>query len=242
MRSPKALIARLLSLAGWEVRRTDPGRGDSMEDALCRLAPRHPVATVIDVGASDGRWSRQALRHFPEAAYLLIEAQSGPHEGALKVLAAARKKVQYVIAAAGDHEGSTHFDASDPLGGVASAQPTGKADLVVPMVTVDAEVRRRGLSPPYLLKLDTHGFEPPIFEGAHEVLAATALLVVEAYNFELVPGTLRFHQLCTYLETRGLRCIDVADVMRRPGDRAFWQCDLFFVPKESPEFSSNSFR
>jgi hypothetical protein len=39
------------------------------------------------------------------------------------------------------------------------------------MRTIDGLVRRNNLGGPYVLKLDTHGFEVPILEGAHAVLA-----------------------------------------------------------------------
>ena len=75
-----------------------------------------------------------------------------------------------------------------------------------------------------------------------EALGRTTLLVIEAYNFEVQPGCLRFHEMCGYLEERGLRCIDLVDVLRRPGDGALWQFDLFFVRADRPEFASNSYR
>ncbi len=69
------------------------------------------------------------------------------------------------------------------------------------MTTVDTEVERLGLRPPHLLKLDTHGFEREIFIGAEKALATSSLLVVEAYNFELRPGAMRFHELCAFLDS-----------------------------------------
>jgi len=100
-------------------------------------------------------------------------------------------------------------------------------------------VERRGLEPPYLVKLDTHGHEVSILEGARRTLQASSLLVVEAYNFDIGEGALRFHQMCRHMEELGFRCADLADPMWRPGDAFFWQMDLFFVPRNRPEFVSN---
>jgi hypothetical protein len=56
----------------------------SMEAGLLRTARRGiEVATIVDVGASDGRWSDLATRYFPSARYLLIEANS-VHEPGLR--------------------------------------------------------------------------------------------------------------------------------------------------------------
>jgi hypothetical protein len=73
------------------------------------------------------------------------------------------------------------------------------------------------------------------------VLKQTQLIVVEAYNFTLVGGCLRFHELCAFLEERGFRCLDLFDVMHRPGDGVLWQMDLIFAPAGRAEFGNNSF-
>jgi FkbM family methyltransferase len=212
----------------------------TLKNALRRWRHKE-IASVIDVGASDGRWSRQAMQCFPHAKYLLIEAQAEPHAEALREFEERHANVDVVLAAAGDREGEIHFDASSPLGGQASETPFAENSIAVPMVTIDSAVRARGLKPPYLLKLDTHGFEQPIFEGAAETLRQANLVIVEAYNFRLSAGCLKFHELCGYLEAKGFRCLDLFDVMHRPGDGALWQFDLAFAPAGAPEFESNEF-
>lgn len=255
-----SLVVRTLRRFGYEARRLDgvpdrevatppnptaaapwtPAEG-TMLAAIARFAPRFEMATILDVGASDGRWSEEARRYYPRAAYLLIEAQGAPHEAALRRHCERWLNSQYVIAAAGHRVGSVHFDTSDPFSGVARERPFEKCNELVPMTTVDAEVEARGLAAPFLLKLDTHGFEREIFEGARRTLERTNLIVVEAYNFELQRGSLRFHQLCEFLEQRGFRCLDIVDVMRRPGDGVLWQCDLFFAPASRPEFAEEGY-
>jgi FkbM family methyltransferase len=74
------------------------------------------VGTVIDVGASDGNWSETMMKHYPDANYLLVEAQAAEHGAALKRFEASHSKVRYDLCAAGDREGETHFHASGPLG------------------------------------------------------------------------------------------------------------------------------
>jgi hypothetical protein len=61
-------------------------RAMSTDRALWRVANRDlEIGTVIDIGASDGRWSDVCAKHYPDAHYLLIEAQD-PHEEALKAM------------------------------------------------------------------------------------------------------------------------------------------------------------
>jgi hypothetical protein len=189
----------------WIERRSfiPPSQGPANIHIVMRRRSLPSVQTVIDVGASDGRWLREVMRYYPAARYLLIEAQER-----------------------------------------AQASPTAylKNNIVVPMETVDGLVRKHGLSGPFLLKLDTHGFEVAIFEGAVETLANCTMLIVEAYNFTLCPGCLRFHELCAYLEEHGFRCVDVFDTMVRPRDQAFWQMDMVFIPASEPVFQVAEFR
>jgi FkbM family methyltransferase len=237
----KSLIQAAARRAGYEIRRIETQPNGLMGPSLKRLAMHHPVQTVIDVGASDGRWSLMAQQSFPDAAFLLFEAQEGPYADALRGLAASDSHMHAVLAAAGDHSGTIHFDARLADGGVASPEPTGPHDIVVPLTTVDAEVARLGLTGPYLLKLDTHGYEVPILAGASTVLADAAMLVIEAYNFQLTPTSLQFYEMCDYLAQRGFRVIDLVDPMWRPRDGAFWQMDVIYLRADQPEFQSSTY-
>lgn len=212
----------------------------SLRAALGRCRQRTPqIGTLIDVGASNGSWSLLARRLFPEMSCFMIEAQV-EHEPALKKLRSGDDSFDYIIAAAGDSGGSVHFQEGDLFGGAAAHNPDGAGFRLVPMVAIDTLVKERGLEPPFLLKLDTHGFEVPILEGARETLASTSLLVVETYNFQLTPECLRFHEICAYLEDRGFRCVDICDPLFRK-DGVLWQMDLFFMPALNTEFTSNSY-
>ena len=109
------------------------------------------------------------------------------------------------------------------------------------MTTIDNQVRRRGLAGPFLIKLDTHGFELPILAGAAGTLGMTTALVIEVYNFKIAPTAVRFPQLCQFMEDKGFRCVDIFDPMYRPKDRVFWQMDMVFMRADRPEFKSNTF-
>jgi FkbM family methyltransferase len=247
MRSPRAAVRRIVDFAldkvGFRLLNKSAVPHElGLDSALTRLgfAAEVPIGTVIDVGASDGRWSRVVMRHFPRARYLLIDANR-VHEAALQRFCAEHPNAEYALTAAGGRTGELYFDARDPFIGVASETPPAFEHITVPVTTVDEEVRRRGLPPPYLLKLDTHGFEVPILEGARKTLEQTNLAVIEAYNFKLMDGCLRFHELCGYLDARGLRTIDLIDPMFRP-DGVLWQLDLIFLAADRPQFRTNGFR
>jgi FkbM family methyltransferase len=229
---------RLLHPLGLHLARRD--RAFEMDGLLARAAARGvTVGTWIDVGASDGSWSLQAKKYFPTARFLLFE----PLDERQASLAALQRRHGFTIVAvaAGASPGTIAFAVDPALDGSGVAGPGATVTRSVAVETIDRTVAAHALPAPFALKLDTHGHEIPVLTGASAVLAQASLLVIEAYNFRLTPGTLRFHELCGWLETRGFRCCDLADPMRRPRDGALWQMDLAFAPAGSPLFASDTY-
>ncbi len=217
-------------------------RAFEMDGLLARAAAREPgIATWIDVGASDGSWSLRARRHFPDARFLLFEPLAERQE-TLETLCM-RYNFSIEACAAGAAKGEVTFVIDDELDGSGVATSTdAKSVRKVRVDRVDTVVASRGLPGPYALKLDTHGYEIPVLLGSEKILPSTRLLIIEAYNFQLGPDTLRFHELCAWMEKQGFRCCDLADPMRRPGDGMLWQMDLAFAPASSPLFSNTSYK
>lgn len=228
----------LLHPLGLHLARAD--RAFEMDGLLARAAARGiEVGTWIDVGASDGIWSRRARRHFPRAKFLLFEPLA-EHAAALRALEQSHG-FAHVAAAAGGAPGEIAFAVDAGLDGSGVAAPGATGTRTVPVETIDRAAVVRDLPAPFAIKLDTHGHELPVLTGAVRTLESATLLVIEAYNFKLTPGCLRFHELCAWLEARGFRCCDLADPMRRPQDGALWQMDLAFARADSPLFATNSY-
>lgn len=214
----------------------------SLESALERIKVKDiKIETVIDVGASNGSWAKIVQQYFPKAFYYLIEANPY-HLNSLEKFKLSSENIDFVLAAAGDINGEIYFDASDPFGGLASHISSQDANIKVPIVTIDSVCKLHDLQPPFLIKLDTHGFEIPIFEGSSEILNKTNLVIVETYNFNIAENSLRFHKICEYLENKGFRCIDICDPLFREKDLALWQFDLFFIRSDHPTFLCNSWK
>lgn len=240
----KNIISRLFEILGYKIIRTGREKERllsefSQKGALYRRSIGNTeIRTVIDVGASNGCWSKMCMEFFPDCSYFLVEAQTD-HEPALKKFVRKNINAYYIIAAAGDNEGELYFDNASLFGGTASHAPFRGSNIVVKATMIDTIVKQFCLVPPYLIKLDTHGFEIPILEGAAETLKKTNLLVIEAYNYQITENSLRFFELCRYMEEKGFLPIDVSDLIRRKKDHSFWQMDISFIRKESPEFKDN---
>jgi FkbM family methyltransferase len=212
-----------------------------MGDGLKWLADNgFHFSTVLDVGASDGRWSAKCMNFYPEARYALFEPQP-THSRALDDFAnACGQDIVLIKQAVGGSEGHTLFDASDPFGG-ALADEQGDHTIKVGLTTIDAARLRNQFEAPFLLKLDTHGYEKSILAGANDSLEQCEALIIEAYNFRIKEEALLFWELCSFLSDKGFRPIDLVDVSHRRYDNALWQMDLFFIRSNWKGFSRTSY-
>jgi FkbM family methyltransferase len=225
----------ILKPAGYRISRLQKRDITALESALARVVARGmEINAIIDIGASNGQWTQLAHPYFPKSSSLLVEANP-VHEASLRTFAKKFPYAAYVLQAAGDTVGEIFFDAHEPFAGVASHTPLPVPTITVP--TIDALVEARSLRPPYLIKLDTHGFEVPILKGAQQALKETNLLIVETYNFQINPTSFKFYEICQLLANWGFAPIDFCDPMWRRHDNAFWQFDIFFVRADRKEFA-----
>jgi FkbM family methyltransferase len=219
------MVRRVLEASRRIVGRAE-GQPGGMRSAL-RLLARLGVepATIADVGASDGRWSRCAHKVFPRAELVLFEPQPA-HATALERFTMDQPTAKIVRSAVGGSRGVSAFAASDPWSGVLEQQGT-ESSITVPVVTLDDALADS--KSPILVKLDTHGVEPAILAGAEQTLIRSVAWIIEAYNQRIAPGSLLFWELCAHMADQGFRPIDLVDVMHRPHDETLWQMDLFFI-------------
>ena len=83
----------------------DLGPNLSMGAMLQRLAGRDvPIQTVIDIGASDGKWSVACMEDFPKASYLAIEPLEERQE-ALERAKTHYSNFDYALCVAGEVDG-----------------------------------------------------------------------------------------------------------------------------------------
>jgi len=239
----KQSIKKVLNKSGIVLSATDRYSHSSMGESLQWLnSSGFHVTTVLDVGASNGCWSESCMSFFPNAHYILFEPQP-THSDALDSFASThRQKVSLVKKAVGATEGHTFFDATDPFGGQLNAGGSGKHSIKVDVTTLDNSLSHLQVEGPYLLKLDTHGFEKGILEGASHMLTQANVLIIEAYNYRITQEALLFWELCAFLAERGFRPVDLVDVMHRQRDKSLWQMDLVFVKDDWEGFDRNTYK
>lgn len=211
---------------------------------LQRLAERTPIATIIDVGASDGRWSEMARKVWPEAALILLEPNPVHFPAMRERLARIGGVAEHMPFLVGGTEGSerVRFNSADPF----QAADPDDAGAEVPRCTIDMEALAFGIEkpafcPPYLIKLDCHGREHEILAGARGALKHTAALVVEVYTRSLGPNSLELADLLPIIKAHGFAPTDLCDPMIRPLDGRMSQVDMLFERIDAPGMDRGGF-
>jgi FkbM family methyltransferase len=209
-----------------------------LDGALRRLqGQKMEIASLIDIGASNGSWSRVFAEYFPDRDHLLIDANQ-VHEADLKKACQEHPRWRYALTAVGATQGELYFDSSDPLGGHLAETPHNENYRPCPVTTIDSLLERQPLPGPFMIKLDTHGVEIPILSGAAKTLQQTTAIVIEAYNFTFGQPAVPFWDLCRHMLGLGFRPLDIFDLLYRELDNAFWQLDLLFVRSDLPLFEN----
>lgn len=216
--------------------------GMDMDSVMRSMAPRAArVRTVIDIGASDGRWSRRAMKFFPQAKFIGVEPLR-EREARLKALRDSDPRFDYALCVAGEKdEEIIELAVGADLDGSTVGGSEG-ALRQVPSRSIDAIAALKQCTGPFMLKFDTHGFEVPILKGAVKTLHDTHYIIMEVYNYRHTKGTLLFHEMCALLESSGFRCFNAADPMLRPLDGSLWQMDLFFARHDNDLFRENTYQ
>lgn len=215
---------------------------NKMSSGLMRCKNRgFTPTTIIDVGAAEGKWTLDAMKIWDNSNFVLFEPLK-ERDKDMDIIAATHRNCFVVKAGAGDKKGQINFYVTEDLDGSGIADNgTGADKRIINITTIDDEIGRLALDGPFLLKLDTHGYEVPIIEGALSTLKETELCVIECYGFQIAPKSLLFWEMCQYMDLKGFRLIDIVDVMHREKDKAFWQCDAFFAPKHHESFKYSTY-
>lgn len=238
----KAVVKKILRKAGWELRRTSANSRSTMAEGLDWLRRNNfDVKTVLDVGASNGCWSKECMRFFPKSKFVLFEPQP-VHNEALKLFSKSYKQAVIIKKAVGPSDGYTFFDSSDPFGGSILKSNESDCSIEVEMTTIDSAVSLHQIECPFLLKLDTHGYEKGILSGAAKTIEKTKILIIEAYNYRITEEAFLFWELCAFLSDKGFRPIDLVDVLHRQYDNSLWQMDLFFIRSDWEGFKYTSYK
>jgi FkbM family methyltransferase len=248
----RLLVKRLFARAGLDVRflksveaarRKD--KADSWRRAWSCVAGR-TVATVVDIGANTGQFSRLASELWPGARILAFE----PLPECFAELQAFLDGVPGARAfevAAGSEEGraTIHRSAFSPSSSLLAMGERHKElwphtaaheGVEVKVRRVDDVLADVELRPEVLVKIDVQGFERHVIAGAMGTLCAAAVVVVEVAFEPLYDGQASFDAVYTSLRGLGLEFRGFVEQVVDPGSgRAVYADALFERRRPAPE-------
>lgn len=238
----EALVRTALRRKGLELKPIGaPVRGYA--DFMSRVARRGlRPGTVIDVGVATGTpWLHG---RFPEAQLVLVEPNPR-FEQPLSQMATQWNAVVFRHAV-GASSGVLvlHEDQAAPSSTSAFPLDLGLrqkreardgvrsfADIRVPIKTLDETLGTR-FPGPYLLKIDTEGFEREVLLGATKTLESTAMIIVESSVAPRFQGACSFAELVRLMDERGFRLFDILYVKPLGRGGAINYMDTAFIRKD----------
>jgi FkbM family methyltransferase len=238
------LIRSGLGALGLEIRRKRRTTGDligrmyglrsSMKEVLEHLVSLGlSPAAVIDVGVAYGTPALYAA--FPSARHLLIEPLQ-EFEPYMQDICA-QYNAEYLLAAASAKPGKMEIGVTADLTGSSLMRAEGEKR-EVPVVTLDNVCRKRGLTGPFVVKVDVQGAELSVLDGSSSILKDTELAILEVSFFRFADGFPELYDVVEYMKTRGFVVYEIFGGHNRPLDGARAQTDIAFV-KEDGRFRAS---
>jgi FkbM family methyltransferase len=200
-------------------------------------------ASIIDIGAYHGDWSRMVRRIYPNTPIFMLEANP-EMESHIAKAAVEVGNAKYRVALLGPKpDPSVLFHVMETGSSVfADKSLMPRSATRLSMTTLDEVLSKAGdLAAPHFLKLDVQGYELEVLRGAERVLAKTEVALLEVSLIEFNEGAPLFAEVVAFMAARGLVTYDLSGFSRRESDRALFQVDLLFARESSVLRSKRAF-
>ncbi len=226
---------RSLARVGLEIGRRRP---DNIHSTRADLLRRAGVASVIDVGANEGQWAGMVLERGYAGPLLSLEpgseafraltARASAHPPWLveRCAAGAAPATLTLNVAGGTYASSFLPTASWVAEGSELARASSEDVQVEPL---DHIVARHALPGPYLLKVDTQGFEREVLAGASSVLGRTVALEIELSFRSLYAGQPPAHEMLALIDDLGFGLVGLYPGYADPRTGYALELDGLFV-------------
>ena len=188
-------------------------------------------ATIIDVGAYQGDWTRLARRVFPDAPVLMIEAQSAKRPFLDKVCTDL-PNVRYEQALLSRSSGEKVRFFEMETGSSMFSENSNVARTEKELVTETLDRLAGSVASPTLLKIDVQGAEIEVLEGARETLSACEVVQLEVALLPYNEGAPSITEVLNYMSEREFVPFDISG-MSRPNGIDLAQVDLLFTRSSS---------
>ena len=191
------------------------------------------VKEVIDVGAYKGEFTRDVLKIYPDARYLMVEANP-EREIDIKNFIASRNnsnlfyEMALLASESGRQQGFSVMDVASSA--LEEHHATGAKRVVLPTKTLDEVAASQGFTSVSFIKLDVQGYELEILKGGSKVMQTADAVLLEVSLMDIHKNVPLLRDALNFMFDRGLVAYDICSLAaRRPLDMALWQTDVLFV-------------
>ena len=196
------------------------------------LKPRLPQRPVIlDVGASNGRWTREIVKIFPGATVFLFEPGAAYTNEMLATLDS-HERLKFFPIAIGERDGPVTFHVHpDPQGSTTVDWQEGNfaTPTTVPMRTIDSLIREGAIRAPDLVKMDIQAGELAALKGAVGTLPSVRVLHLETWIMQGYGGKIPLLlDLMVFLRPLRFRLFDLGTQFRKDNG-VLYSIDACFV-------------
>jgi FkbM family methyltransferase len=202
----------------------------------CGFSPQ----TVLDVGASDGTWTRECRTIFPDAIYFLADPLE-ENRSALDAFAGANNRLHIWHGAIGAQHGEMSLTIHGDQSSFLDSAEFGGSKRIVPVRTLDSFIDEVKFRAPVLLKADVQGFELEVLKGAARCIEMTEAMLLEVSFRRIYDGPLA-NDVITKATNLGFRIYDIVTYSQRGSDSELAQADIVFARESSQLFSNERWK
>jgi len=191
---------------------------------------------VIDIGAYEGKWTEEVSLIFPEATFLMIEAQSQKELAIKEIVANDPKRRDYRIALlSSEDDKELLFNQYETASSVlVEHHDTGAEQKTITSKSLDSILSDSKFKEPDFIKLDTQGYELEILKSGSKALICAKVVLLEVSFIDIYKNGPLVLDVFNFMDKHNFQAYDICSIMRRPLDKALFQSDVLFVKKDSP--------
>lgn len=191
---------------------------------------------IYDIGAHKGTWTKECMRFFPNAQFILFEPQFNLKQ---EIEINLKGKDNYRLFSVGvgnidgqlmftfqDRDDSCTFNMSET-----EAEIKGFKQIKVPIVKLDNFIKQNNLQYPDILKIDAEGIDLDVLAGASELLneyVQVVLVEVAILNNRFENSALK---VINYMDKSNFKLFDITDLNRPFNNGVLWLCEFVFIKK-----------